>query len=101
PLSWTEVRNARNETINAVLRPILGTNTTGSGMGAAARQYFGSWDSALIASNLDPLRIRQGKHWNKELIIRCLQALEAAGVPLNCNSLVRDNIAKAGAVLRE
>jgi hypothetical protein len=46
------------------------------GLHAAALRYFGSYDSALRAANLNPEKLRQRRHWTRQSVISAVRALK-------------------------
>jgi hypothetical protein len=59
------------------------------GLHAAAVRHFGSYDLALEAAGIAPGAVRRRRRWNRDLVLRELQALHQSGVEL-CPAIMRD-----------
>ncbi len=67
----------------------------------ASCHYFGSWNTALRASGLDPVRYAPTKFWNKTKIVTCIKALNDNGHPLTVKATWRDRSRKSSRILEE
>jgi hypothetical protein len=56
----------------------------------ASCHFFGSWNSALVACNLEPVAPAFNRFWTKDLIIKCIKHLRQDGHPLTVFSIWRD-----------
>ncbi len=73
-----------------ILSSLAGRPTSRKFLHYAATHRFGSWNTALRASGIDPIPTAYNKFWNKTLIVEAIQALRQAGHPLTVLSIWRD-----------
>lgn len=67
----------------------------------AGCHFFGSWNSALKACQLEPIVSTYNKFWNKTLISDCIRRLKRDGHPLTVFSIWRDRSRKTSRLLLE
>jgi len=70
------------------------------GMHAAAVRHFGSYDGALRAAGLDPLKLRQRRRWSKQEVLAELKAFRKKHGDINDADLRRHAPALYGAAIR-
>jgi hypothetical protein len=70
------------------------------GLHAAAVRHFGSYDRALKAAKLDPMKFRQRRAWNRSEVTRSLRAAQRAGKGMSDSSVRKDDPALYGAAVR-
>ncbi len=90
-LNSNSVRDDEGGLYSQVLSKAFNAKMITSALQNAAKQKFGSWDKALLAAGFDPVEIRArvpvGALSSKEQIIKGIQALRDANLPLNQLSL--------------
>jgi hypothetical protein len=74
--------------------------TKDPGLHAAAVRHFGTYDAALRAAKLDPLKFRERRSWNKNEVINEIKAAARNGARLADSQVRRDNPALYGASIR-
>jgi len=70
------------------------------GLHAAAVRHFGSYDDALRAAKLDPMKLRQRRAWNKQRVRDDLKDAQKDGGHLSDSSIRKENPALYGAAVR-
>jgi hypothetical protein len=68
---------------------LVNVATTHSSLACAAYRYFGSWNNAVAAAGLTPIRPtqpRRRQRWSKDRVVRGIRALRRRSVPLNAKS---------------
>jgi hypothetical protein len=70
------------------------------GLHAACVRHFGTYDGALRAARLDPLKYRQRRSWQKTDVIRSLRAIRRAGSHVSDSSVRKEHPALYGAGVR-
>ena len=70
------------------------------GLHAACVRHFGSYDDALRAARLDPLKVRRRQSWQKNDVIRALRAARRNGSHVSDSAVRRDHPALYGAAVR-
>jgi len=60
-----------------------------SGLVYAAREIYGSWDNALLASGYDPAKVRRSlPPWTRATLVEAIQKRAAAGLPVSSNKMM-------------
>lgn len=102
PLHSASLQKERSSHVSQILKKAIGTDTSGAKLLNGAIGYYGSWDEALRKSGIDPKRIKKyEKFWTKELVVKGVLALEASGVPLHVNGIVKDKSVVTRTVLQD
>lgn len=70
------------------------------GLHAAAVRHFGTYDNALRAAKLDPLKFRKRRSWSKAEVLKAIKAAARGGNRLADSSVRRDHPALYGAAIR-
>ena len=97
--SLRSMGSARAPTNDPVLSAYIGKPTSRKLLHFAACKFFGSWNSALQASNIEPVRSAYNKFWSKTLIVAAIKGLKHEEHPLTVMSMWRDRSHKTRKIL--
>lgn len=68
-------------------------------LAAAARHWFGSWNSALKASGIDPASCsKRVPTWTRQRVVEAIQVIYARGGAVNHAAVRRNSVSRAGVV---
>lgn len=95
------MRSKYSPVADPVLSKFSGQATSRKFLYFAGCHFFGSWNSALRACNLEPVSRAYNRFWSKTLIIQCIKRLRQDGHPLTVFSTWRDRSHKTSRSLRE
>lgn len=70
------------------------------GLHAAAVRHFGSFDKALRAAGIDPLKVRQRQRWDRESVLRGLKSAARRGLSMSDTSVRKKESSLYGAAVR-
>lgn len=85
------IGNDNSPETKVLLKNASGRDLRGLRLLSAGQRVVGSWDMALQASGISAEDVRRDQRlWTKKLILKSLQALNEAQIPLNCRHLGRD-----------
>jgi hypothetical protein len=70
------------------------------GLHAAAVRHFGTYDAALLAAKLDPVKVRERRSWTKSEVLRGLKGARRNGRHVSDSSIRREDPALYGAAVR-
>jgi len=70
------------------------------GLHAASVRHFGSYDAALKAAKIDPVKVRERKRWDKAEVLKSIKAAKRAGKKLSDSSIRKEEPALYGASVR-
>ncbi|QOV91499.1 hypothetical protein [Humisphaera borealis] len=70
------------------------------GLHAASVRHFGSYDAALKAAKIDPVKVRERKRWDKAEVIKSIKAAKRSGKKLSDSSIRKEEPALYGAAVR-
>jgi len=62
--------------------------------------FFGSWEKTLEAAGIDPNKICR-RIWRKEIIVKSIQALHRANIPLQSSKISKDNTEETKKIIFE
>ncbi|MEK6627651.1 MAG: hypothetical protein AABY53_03415 [Bdellovibrionota bacterium] len=66
----------------------------------AGIHFYGSWNTALRAANVKPIKTSYNKFWNKSLIVASIKCLNEEGYSLAVKSIWRDRSRKTSRILK-
>src|SRR5690554_6859006 len=55
-----------------ILFKAIGKKTTGMGLNAAGKKYFGTWNKCLLAAGLDPKNVKAELFWTNDRFRRAV-----------------------------
>ncbi|MEQ1878176.1 MAG: hypothetical protein ABL958_16155, partial [Bdellovibrionia bacterium] len=84
------MRVSREPVPDPILSKFVGHPCSRKFLHQAGIQYFGSWNSALRASGLEPIKAPYNKFWNKTLIVDSIKALRKSDHPLTVQDMWMD-----------
>src|SRR5690242_14932735 len=70
------------------------------GLHAATIRYFGGYDDALRAAQVDPRAVRRRRNWTKDEVVAALKKLQRSRSSLSDSAIRKENTALYGAAVR-
>lgn len=95
------MRVSRRPTPDPVLSEFAGSPASRKFLYYAGCRFFGSWNSALKACGIPPIKTSYNKFWSKTLIAESIRRLHRDGHPLTVISIWRDRTRKTSRSLNE
>lgn len=65
-------------------------------MVSAARRVFGSWSKAILASGVDPAKLRRGLPWTRERVLETLMTRALRNQPVSARRMEPRSVVEAG-----
>jgi hypothetical protein len=101
PLTVKSIWKDRSGTTTKTIYRAIGRKTTGSGLHDAARRYFGSWDQALKACDIDSELIKEKPFWTKKKIVWAIKAVQENNIALNTDKIGRDCSRQTSKIIKQ
>jgi hypothetical protein len=100
PLTVKSIHWDRSKSTTRLLVEVTGRWTTGAGLYNAACRLFLTWDRALTKAGIEVDDIKEKPFWTKRKMVRAIQALHRAHVPLNAGFVQNDRSRETTEIIR-